>query len=713
MSGPSPNTSDASGADREQRDDPGSEVARAGRLTDLARPEWRVPEQEQRPGHEHDRREQDHVDGPRSAAGGDREDAGDERPEVEHEGRHDEDPDLAPRRAEPDEQGDPVAKGRRAGEPVDEDVLPAEPAHIGELLRNEQRRKAEEQPGEDEQDQQRIADRRESSPLMTAFSRRPSTGSTVPRPSAGANMSTNRPRRGGCRGSPSTSEAAMDAPIGVGISAPASWAGRGPRRSDERRARGSSPSPAGRGPRRSPPTTASRVVDVVALLGDPKVGPRAPRDAAARPPGAGDRRRERRQAPADREADGEHGRRLRPDHRGGAAQRRPARDRVAAPVPEVAAGRAPAHRRGPDRRRADDPGDRADRRATTPRTTPGRPTRTSRPSGPTGPRTPATSRAGWPAASRRSPSPPRRATSPSRRPSSPRWPSTSFGNGVLADIWLTYEISPPGLGSALQFLDHGLEGHDRLRLLRVGRLGDDGRLARRSTSSPRSTRWTRSTRSGSRPTRTSSTTSSARSASAASRASTATTARANDRDGRGGRAVDPLRRGRPPAAAPDHASTRGDRDATEHVPRAAPRAGRPTFGTHLFTQWPTIVEVVGHTGNFDYIEFSGEYAPYDLFSLENWVRATELYGMSSMIKLDQEPRVWLAERAIGAGFQSRPVRRHPHGRRGPGRGQGRPRRRARASTASTASPTGASALMLHAGTPQLHRRPRRHRRRRS
>jgi 2-keto-3-deoxy-L-rhamnonate aldolase RhmA len=82
------------------------------------------------------------------------------------------------------------------------------------------------------------------------------------------------------------------------------------------------------------------------------------------------------------------------------------------------------------------------------------------------------------------------------------------------------------------------------------------------------------------------------------------------------------------------------------------REGRPTFGTHLFTMWPTIVEVVGHTGNFDYIEFSGEYAPYDLNQLENWVRATELHNMSSMIKLDQEPRVWLSERAIGAGFQS-------------------------------------------------------------
>jgi myo-inositol 2-dehydrogenase/D-chiro-inositol 1-dehydrogenase len=33
-----------------------------------------------------------------------------------------------------------------------------------------------------------------------------------------------------------------------------------------------------------------------------------------------------------------------------------------------------------------------------------------------------------------------------------------FGNGVLADIWLTYEITPPGLGSALQFQITGSKG---------------------------------------------------------------------------------------------------------------------------------------------------------------------------------------------------------------------------------------------------------------
>jgi hypothetical protein len=43
-----------------------------------------------------------------------------------------------------------------------------------------------------------------------------------------------------------------------------------------------------------------------------------------------------------------------------------------------------------------------------------------------------------------------------------------FDNGVLADIWLTYEI-PPGLGSALQFLVVGSKGMvDFGRMVRCG-----------------------------------------------------------------------------------------------------------------------------------------------------------------------------------------------------------------------------------------------------
>ena len=82
-------------------------------------------------------------------------------------------------------------------------------------------------------------------------------------------------------------------------------------------------------------------------------------------------------------------------------------------------------------------------------------------------------------------------------------------------------------------------------------------------------------------------------------------------------------------------------------------SGKPTIGTHLYGQWPGMVEVVGHSGTMDYIEFSGQYAPYDLFSLEKFGRAIDLFDhMSSLMKLDQEPKTYLAERAIGSGIQN-------------------------------------------------------------
>lgn len=82
------------------------------------------------------------------------------------------------------------------------------------------------------------------------------------------------------------------------------------------------------------------------------------------------------------------------------------------------------------------------------------------------------------------------------------------------------------------------------------------------------------------------------------------------------------------------------------------KAGKPTIGTHLHSSWPSIVEIVGHTGVFDYVEFVAEYAPFDLYALDNFCRAVELFDMAAMIKVDQEPRRFLAQRAIGAGFQS-------------------------------------------------------------
>jgi len=83
------------------------------------------------------------------------------------------------------------------------------------------------------------------------------------------------------------------------------------------------------------------------------------------------------------------------------------------------------------------------------------------------------------------------------------------------------------------------------------------------------------------------------------------------------------------------------------------KAGKPTIGTHVFTAWPGMIEVIGHSGAMDYIEFSGQYAPYDLFALENIGRAVDLFDhMSAMMKLDQQPRTYLCERAVGSGFQN-------------------------------------------------------------
>jgi 4-hydroxy-2-oxoheptanedioate aldolase len=56
---------------------------------------------------------------------------------------------------------------------------------------------------------------------------------------------------------------------------------------------------------------------------------------------------------------------------------------------------------------------------------------------------------------------------------------------------------------------------------------------------------------------------------------------------------------------------------------------------------------------FDYVEFVAEYAPYDLYSLENLGRAIGLFDhLSGMIKIEQQPRTYLTVRAIGSGIQN-------------------------------------------------------------
>ena len=82
-------------------------------------------------------------------------------------------------------------------------------------------------------------------------------------------------------------------------------------------------------------------------------------------------------------------------------------------------------------------------------------------------------------------------------------------------------------------------------------------------------------------------------------------------------------------------------------------SGEPSVGTHVLILWPGVVELIGHAGGIDYVEFMGEYAPYDLFALENFGRAVAMFDhLSAVMKIDQEPRTYLAVRAIGSGIQN-------------------------------------------------------------
>ena len=79
-------------------------------------------------------------------------------------------------------------------------------------------------------------------------------------------------------------------------------------------------------------------------------------------------------------------------------------------------------------------------------------------------------------------------------------------------------------------------------------------------------------------------------------------------------------------------------------------AGEPTIGTRIHSHWPAIIEVIGHTGHFDYVEYVGEYGTFTPHDLDNMCRAAELYDMGMMFKIDQANQHYLSQRAIGSGF---------------------------------------------------------------
>lgn len=81
--------------------------------------------------------------------------------------------------------------------------------------------------------------------------------------------------------------------------------------------------------------------------------------------------------------------------------------------------------------------------------------------------------------------------------------------------------------------------------------------------------------------------------------------------------------------------------------------GKPTFGTRVQSSWPTITELVGRSQNFDYVEFLAEYAPYDLYALDNIARAIELYpNFTGLIKIERSAQAHIAVRAMAAGIQN-------------------------------------------------------------
>ena len=79
---------------------------------------------------------------------------------------------------------------------------------------------------------------------------------------------------------------------------------------------------------------------------------------------------------------------------------------------------------------------------------------------------------------------------------------------------------------------------------------------------------------------------------------------------------------------------------------------QPSLGTRVNSPWPSVIELAARTRMFDYVEFLGEYAPYTAHDLDNLARAADVHQIDLMIKVEAESRGYLAQRAVGSGFQS-------------------------------------------------------------
>jgi 2-keto-3-deoxy-L-rhamnonate aldolase RhmA len=93
--------------------------------------------------------------------------------------------------------------------------------------------------------------------------------------------------------------------------------------------------------------------------------------------------------------------------------------------------------------------------------------------------------------------------------------------------------------------------------------------------------------------------------------------------------------------------TRGECAMKRNRLRELLNEGKPTLGIHVICPWPGMVEVIGYSDAFDYIEYVGEYSPFSLEQLDNFGRAIELFPrMSSMMKVEEQTRGFIAQRAL-------------------------------------------------------------------
>ena len=89
----------------------------------------------------------------------------------------------------------------------------------------------------------------------------------------------------------------------------------------------------------------------------------------------------------------------------------------------------------------------------------------------------------------------------------------------------------------------------------------------------------------------------------------------------------------------------------ENVFRKILNEGLPSMGTRMWGTWPFMIEAVGDTGNYDYVEYVAEYSPFSQEDLENMVRAAELHDMALLMKVDFQNRGYVAQKAIASGVQ--------------------------------------------------------------